>query len=219
MNKLVIVLLFFVTGCASITGSKMQPVSVQTIQDNKEISGAGCTLTNDAGKWFVTSPGSVTIQKSTGDLAVDCKKGEAVGHETVVSKANGSVWGNIIAGGGIGYVVDRNTGAGFDYPTTISVAMRGVMDKLGEVVGLRQEQSPVNAKTATQTDNSEQQTTGSPSPKQMAVSSATLSTSDTSKNSSSNLPQKLRDLQALKNEGVITDEEFRQKKQQLLDKL
>jgi len=66
-------------------------------------------------------------------MAVDCQKdGGLVGKETVVSKSNGSVWGNIILGGGIGYIVDRNTGAGFDYPGTITVVLR----KIGEAVGI-----------------------------------------------------------------------------------
>lgn len=125
------VVLLSMTGCASITGSKLQPVSVQTVQDSQEVAGVGCTLTNDAGKWFVTTPGSVTIQKSTGDLSVDCKKDELSGRETVVSKNNTAVWGNIVFGGGIGYVVDRNTGAGFDYPNSITVAVRRVSQALG----------------------------------------------------------------------------------------
>ena len=130
---LAIASLLTVTGCASIAGEKMQPVSVQTIQDNKEVAGVGCTLINDAGKWFVTTPGSVVVHKSTGDLAVDCSKdSNTAGHETIVSKSNGAVWGNIIAGGGIGYIVDRNTGAGFDYPNSITVVLR----KIGEVVSL-----------------------------------------------------------------------------------
>lgn len=76
-------------------------VATRIGQDSKEVAGVGCTLTNDAGKWFVTTPGSVTIQKSTGDLAVDCAKENIMGHETIVSKSNGAVWGNIILGGGI----------------------------------------------------------------------------------------------------------------------
>lgn len=133
-NKaLVVAALLAITGCASVSGSKLQPVSIQTIQDNKEVAGVGCTLSNDAGKWFVTTPGSVTVNKSTGDLAVDCVKDVTlVGHETVVSKSNGAVWGNILLGGGIGYIVDRNTGAGFDYPNTITVMLR----RIGEAVGL-----------------------------------------------------------------------------------
>lgn len=112
------------TGCASVIGSKLQPLSVQTVLDNKEVVNVGCTLTNDVGKWFVTAPGSVTVQKSTADMAVDCRR-EGVWHgkETVISKANGGVWGNIIAGGVIGYVVDRSTGAGFDYPNQVTVSL------------------------------------------------------------------------------------------------
>src|SRR5471032_1974166 len=113
-----------VTGCASVAGEKMQPVTVTTIFDNKEIAGLGCTLTNDAGSWFLTSPASVTVHKSTGDLAIDCKKDSYAGTATAVSKSNGAVWGNILLGGGIGYIVDRNTGAGFDYPNTTTVLMR-----------------------------------------------------------------------------------------------
>lgn len=144
---LTIASLLTVTGCASIVGEKLQPVSVQTMQDNKEVAGVGCTLTNDAGKWFVTTPGSVTIHKSTGDLAVDCKKdGDLAGHETVVSKSNGAVWGNILAGGGIGYIVDRNTGAGFNYPDSITVMLR----KIGDAVGLT---TPAASPTVQATSN------------------------------------------------------------------
>lgn len=124
-------MLVALTGCASVTGSKLQPLSVQTIQDGKEVAGVGCTLTNDAGKWFVTTPGSVTVQKSTGDMAVDCTKEELRGHENLVSKSNGAVWGNIILGGGIGYIIDRNTGAGFDYPTNVTVVLSKVATALG----------------------------------------------------------------------------------------
>lgn len=131
--------LLALTGCASVTGSKMQPVSVQTVHEGKEVAGASCTLTNDAGKWFVTTPGSVTVNKSTGDMTVECKKEvNLAGQEMVVSKANGSVWGNIIIGGGIGYIVDRNTGAGFDYPNSITVFLK----RMGEAVGLAPSKSP-----------------------------------------------------------------------------
>ncbi|WP_348693447.1 hypothetical protein [Duganella fentianensis] len=114
------------TGCASVSGEKMQPVAVTTVFENKEIAGLGCTLTNDTGSWFLTSPASVTVHKSTGDLAIDCKKDSFVGNATAVSKSNGAVWGNILIGGGIGYIVDRNTGAGFDYPATIVVNLRQI---------------------------------------------------------------------------------------------
>lgn len=118
------------SGCASVMESKLEPVSVQTVLDNQQVSGVGCTLTNDVGKWFVTSPGTVTVNKSYRDMSVDCSKdGVGNGHETVASKSNGGAWGNIVAGGVIGYVVDRNTGAGFDYPTNITV----ILTKVGAI--------------------------------------------------------------------------------------
>ncbi|HQC45754.1 MAG TPA: hypothetical protein PLC97_11115 [Myxococcota bacterium] len=130
-NITAVTAILLLSGCASITGSKLQPVSVQTIQDGKEVAGVGCTLTNDAGKWFVTTPGSVTVQKSTGDMAIDCLKDELRGRETIVSKSNGGVWGNILAGGPIGYVVDRNTGAGFDYPNSVTVVLTRIANAIG----------------------------------------------------------------------------------------
>lgn len=130
-NTLAVTAIVLLSGCASITGSKLQPISVQTIQDGKEVAGVGCTLTSDAGKWFVTTPGSVTVQKSTGDMAVDCTKDELKGRETLVSKSNGGVWGNILAGGPIGYVIDRNTGAGFDYPNSVTVVLARIADAIG----------------------------------------------------------------------------------------
>jgi hypothetical protein len=116
-------ILVTLTGCASIAGDKMQPISVKTVHNNAEIAGINCTLSNDAGSWSVMSPGSVKVHKSTGDLAVNCKKDTFAGNQSLVSKANGAVWGNIIAGGAIGYIVDRSTGAGFDYPGSVTITL------------------------------------------------------------------------------------------------
>jgi hypothetical protein len=125
MSKLLSALMLLaLTGCASIIGDKMQSMSVNTVLDNKEVAGVGCTLSNDAGSWFVSSPGSVTVHKSTGDLAVTCKREGVAGDTQAVSRANKAVWGNILFGGIIGYVVDRSTGAGFDYPTNMTVSLR-----------------------------------------------------------------------------------------------
>ncbi len=109
------------TGCASITSGKNQPISVNAVCDGQPVAEASCTLMNDKGSWHVKTPGSVMIQKAYGDLAVDCKKGESVASSKFKSKSNGAVWGNILAGGIIGYAVDAGSGAGFDYPSTMTV--------------------------------------------------------------------------------------------------
>jgi hypothetical protein len=111
------------TGCASITGSKNQPISVNAVCAGEPVDGANCTLMNDKGSWYVKTPGSVMIQKSYGDLAIDCRKGSSAASGKFQSKSNGGVWGNILAGGVIGYAVDAGSGAGFDYPPTMTVSL------------------------------------------------------------------------------------------------
>lgn len=129
MPKLsIIAMLLILTGCASVAGQKMQPILVQTFHNNIEIANVGCTLTNDAGSWYLTTPASAVVHKSTGDLAIDCKKENFSGNQTLISKSNGAVWGNILIGGGIGYIVDRNTGAGFDYPVSTTIMLRKIGD-------------------------------------------------------------------------------------------
>jgi hypothetical protein len=120
---LVVSLVLLLSGCASITGSSTQPISFQTTQGSAIVSGVGCTLSNDAGKWFVKTPGSVTVKKSTADLVVECANGDASGRDHVASKANVNVWGNILIGGIIGYAIDRSSGAGFDYPNSITIEL------------------------------------------------------------------------------------------------
>lgn len=120
---------FCITGCASVTGSKNQPISVNSFYHNQEIAGCNCKLANDKGTWFVTTPGSVVIQKSYEDLLITCTKdGMNPGSATFQSKAAGGAWGNILAGGPIGYAIDRSSGAGFDYPPTMNVEL-GVQNK------------------------------------------------------------------------------------------
>lgn len=123
-SLLTVAVLAALTGCASIVGSKTQSVSIQTSADSQDLTGANCTLSNDEGRWQVTSPGSVVVHKSTADLSIACVVANGFGGNAVaVSKANLGVWGNILFGGIPGYVIDRYTGAGFNYPTTIRVPL------------------------------------------------------------------------------------------------
>lgn len=113
------------SGCASVTGSPNQSVSIQTReQDGKEISGAKCDLTNKRGTWFVTTPGSVSIHRSNDDMQIICRKdGHENGRAAVVSETKGSMFGNIILGGGIGAIVDHSNGSAYEYPTFIQIVM------------------------------------------------------------------------------------------------
>lgn len=111
-------------GCASIVNGQNQPVSVDTRQGGDSVVGANCTLSNDKGTWYVTSPGSTTVHRSAADLAIKCEKsGINPGLSTVKSFTKGMAFGNILFGGIIGAGVDISTGAAFDYPSLISVQM------------------------------------------------------------------------------------------------
>ena len=128
-NIVLLLLAISLVGCASVTGTKLQPVSLTTMCNGEAINDAMCTLTNDKGQWFLKTPGSVTINKSYDDITVDCKKEELAGSSKFQSQSEGSVWGNVILGGGIGYLVDKNTGAGFSYPSNMMVQLIGECKK------------------------------------------------------------------------------------------
>lgn len=204
MNKLfsVIAAVSVVSGCASITGSKNQPVSVQTHHNGNPIQDASCTLTNDKGTWFVKTPGSTTIQKSGQDLVVTCNKdGVPAGSTAVVSSANGGAWGNILFGGFIGYAIDASTGAAFDYPTSMTVHM-------GQVLKLEPPKQNPDGSVATSQDQAQSVQVA------QTTNSAGGLTFDTSAQSPTS--QKLRELKLLKDEGVISQKEYDAKKAALL---
>jgi hypothetical protein len=111
-------------GCATLFDSTEQTVLVQTVLDHQQVSGIGCVLSNDRGRWFVTTPGRATVQKSTQPLVVDCRRDDVWAYDQVRARQNASKWGNIIFTFGAGQLVDRQTGAGFDLPSTLTVILQ-----------------------------------------------------------------------------------------------
>ena len=75
------------------------------------------------------------VHKSGEDLSVTCKKdGLPDGLLVAISRAAGSMWGNIIFGGGVGAIIDHSRGSGYDYPYQLAVKMgeSTVIDKRTE---------------------------------------------------------------------------------------
>ena len=112
-------------GCSTIVSSNNQTVTVKALHENKEVAGATCNLRNGHGEWTTVTPQSVNIRKAWSDLEVTCRKDRASGTKTIKSSAEGSTFGNIIIGGGIGALVDAGTGNGYIYPNTFTVDMVG----------------------------------------------------------------------------------------------
>ena len=121
----VVWLVVFVSGCATITSTETQPVTVTTrASDGQPLDKAACALSNESGNWEITTPGVVSVKRSAKDLMVECKKeGHSDGHARAISRAAGSMWGNIIFGGGVGAIIDHNKGTGYNYPDNLVVKM------------------------------------------------------------------------------------------------
>ncbi len=121
---LVIAMACLASGCASIVSGSQQSISVETRQKGQLVKNATCKLNNNKGTWYVNTPGSVTVNRSFDDLAVQCEKEKYdPGIANVKSSTKAMMFGNLIFGGIIGGAVDAGTGAGYDYPSLIHVEM------------------------------------------------------------------------------------------------
>lgn len=110
-------------GCSSITQSDHQALSLTATYQGKVVEPV-CDLRNDKGAWNAKAPANVTVRKSGEDLEVTCKlEGMPDGLLKAVSRAAGSMFGNIIFGGGIGAMIDHSKGTGYDYPDQLPVKM------------------------------------------------------------------------------------------------
>jgi len=191
-NKLLVsaALITIMSGCASVTGSPNQSISIQTReQAGKEVTGATCDITNKRGTWFITTPGTASIHRSNDDIQVTCRKeGFENGRAAIVSDTKGSMFGNILLGGGIGAIVDHNNGSAYEYPAFVQVIMG----------------------TFTQIGSPKKETTQQPNPLSGGVSSSPSS------NQASAKTQKLQELKDLHNQGLISDDIFAIKQKEIL---
>ena len=115
-----ILVLFGLSGCASIVTGGTQSLQVMT----PTADGANCSLSNKEGMWQVNSPGAVTVKRSKTDVLVECTK---PGYQTgkAVADSGFEPWtlGNVLIGGLIGLGIDWGTGSIHKYPSTIQVPL------------------------------------------------------------------------------------------------
>lgn len=113
-------------GCATLTeDSTDQIVEVHTVQEHREIAGVGCTLSNAKGRWFVVAPGRVTVARYPLALTIDCAR-EGVGRAVEYAEARYDAHDlitTVLTTGGLGYVMDTYSGAGFAYPPVLTVVI------------------------------------------------------------------------------------------------
>ncbi len=113
------------TGCATITKDANQAVRVETYsKNNVAVTGVKCVGKNERGEFTADSSGVMRPHRSGENLLVSCSKdGEEPGIGTLISRANGGMFGNILFGGGIGAIIDHNKGTAYSYPDWVRVIM------------------------------------------------------------------------------------------------
>ncbi|MCC7059870.1 MAG: hypothetical protein IT508_06520, partial [Burkholderiaceae bacterium] len=84
------------SGCATITSSESQPLTVTAQDESGEpVEQAKCVLKNDKGEWQTQTPGFASVRRSSVDLMVECSKdGRSPGLLRAVSRAAGGMFGN-----------------------------------------------------------------------------------------------------------------------------
>ena len=116
--------LVFLTGCATILSGRTQTVTIQT-----NPPGAACEMTCN-GKVIGNvnpTPGAMMVQKTKHPISIVCKKpGYQDATYNVASGSEGATFGNILAGGLIGWGVDSATGADNKYAEVNTITLAPV---------------------------------------------------------------------------------------------
>lgn len=137
------------SACATLVSGTDQTVTVAT-----NPAGATCMLDRMGARVGAISatPGSVRVDKSRNDLAVTCSK---EGYQTATtmhsSTFNGATFGNIIAGGLVGVVVDAASGANFTYPANVQMQLAANPTPSMPPVASRMELQPASFQTISAT--------------------------------------------------------------------
>ena len=80
--------LLIMQGCASIISGSTQSLSVTAHQTSgAPVMGAYCTLVNEKGTWFVTTPGSVSVHRAYDPLSVTCNKGDDLSGNAIANSS------------------------------------------------------------------------------------------------------------------------------------
>jgi hypothetical protein len=117
--------------CASVIEGRSQQVAVYT-----NPPGADCGLYRQGTRLGIVqnAPGSILIEKTKHDIWVACVK---PGHQMATylnhSGAAPAAWGNIIAGGLVGWAIDSASGADNKYTSPVNMTL--IPDTAGQQPG------------------------------------------------------------------------------------
>ena len=82
-------------------------------------SSGNCTLTNKRESLSSAIPATVSVRRSDDSLVYNCTTSDGRNASgSIKSKREGSIWGNVILGGGVGAIVDAEKDMHRTYPET-----------------------------------------------------------------------------------------------------
>jgi hypothetical protein len=109
------------SACSSIIEGTSQEIVVNT-----NPPGADCSLQRQGISiaHITPTPGAATIKKTKYDITIVCNK---AGYQEATylnhSAAAGATFGNIVAGGGIGWAIDSASGADNKYDSPVNITL------------------------------------------------------------------------------------------------
>lgn len=121
MKCLRVILLLPLCACASIIDGSSQELTINTTpaKADCELTRMGTPLGH-----VNPTPGTMLVKKTKYDIVINCTKS---GYEPtkyfLKSGSQDATWGNIVAGGGIGWAVDSAAGADNYYETPINITL------------------------------------------------------------------------------------------------
>ncbi len=114
-----------IAGCATMAGDTDQSVSlITTCEHSTAVVHAQCTLANARGTTTIMTPAAVNIQRSAGDLRIQCDSTSGSGKAVLQASGKWSTAGNLIFGGIFGVGVDLASGASFQYPKEVTLELQ-----------------------------------------------------------------------------------------------
>jgi uncharacterized protein YceK len=122
-TSIAVIAAILLSGCASVVNDKTHPMKIETkTEAGQLVAGADCTIKNDKATGAAKSGEITNVRRSNADLEVSCKHpANPEATAKAISRVNSGMFGNIILGGGIGAIIDHNTGNAYTYPAWIQL--------------------------------------------------------------------------------------------------
>jgi len=126
-NKTLLLMLLPLSACATIIDGTSQKIEVNT---NPPAAACAFIRNNQTIANIKSTPDTVKIDKDKHDIVIECTK---EGYEKATFKnhsgAAAATWGNIAAGGLIGWGVDSAVGADNKYESPVNVTLVPIVKK------------------------------------------------------------------------------------------